>query len=117
MFRAKRKGYNVERKIKILFEKNGWRVVRAGGSLGDADLVCIKKGKCIFLQIKSTKKKSLYYYGYMESKLEGVPFYLLVDFGYGNIRILCPRKVVHNTDGMALEEFWKKINKAKPILL
>ena len=105
MFHAKRKGYIVERKIKLFFEKNGWKVVRAGGSLGDADLVCIKNGKCILLQIKSTKKNVFYYYGYAGKKLEGIKFYLVVDFGYGNIRILYPRKIIKNHDGLELEDF------------
>jgi Holliday junction resolvase len=94
MFKNKRKGYVVERKIKILLEKNGWKVVRAGGSIGEADLVCIKNGKCIMLQIKSSKKKTFYYYGYMKDSLAGVPFYLVVDFGYGKIRVVRPMKRV-----------------------
>ncbi len=79
------KGYRTERKIRLMFEKNGWKVVRPGASLGEADLVCIKNGRCVFLQIKSTKKKVFYYYGYMKKKLEGKPFFLVVDFGYGKI--------------------------------
>jgi len=99
------KGYRTERKIRIMFEKSGWRVVRAGGSLGDADLICVRRGKCVFLQVKSTKKKTFYYYEYMKPSLEGVPFYLVVDFGYGKIRILRPKKVVKPDDGMLLKEF------------
>jgi len=99
------KGYRVERKIRIMFENRGWRVVRAGGSLGDADLICIKRGKCVLLQVKSTKKKTLYYYEYMKPSLEGFSFYLVVDFGYGKIRMLPPQKVVKPNDGMPITEF------------
>jgi Holliday junction resolvase len=106
---SKRKGYRVERKVRLLLEKNGWKVVRAGASLGEADLICIKNGKCMLLQIKSTKKKMFYYYGYMKNKIEGFPFYLVVDFGYGKIRILYPRKKVEVNDGLALDEFLRKI--------
>lgn len=105
---AKRKGYRVERKIRILFERNGWRVVRAGASLGEADLICVKKGKCILLQIKSANKKKLYYYGYMKKEIENFPFFLIVDFGYGKIRVLHPKKVVSVRDGIGLEKFFKQ---------
>ena len=105
---AKRKGYRVERKIRILFEKNGWRVIRAGGSLGEADLVCLKRGKVIFLQIKSTKKDQLYYYGYRKSSLEGFPFYVVVDFGYGKIRILKPKRTITKEDGEDLSFFLER---------
>ena len=88
--------------------KNGWKVVRAGASLGEADLICLKNKKCILLQIKSTKKKTFYYYEYIESKLEGFPFYLVVDFGYGKIRITQPKERVEKTDGQDLQEFLRK---------
>jgi len=99
------KGYRVERKVRMMLSKAGWRVVRAGGSLGEADLICIKSSHCILLQIKSTKKKTLYYYEYMEPKLEGFSFYLVVDFGYGKIRISHPKKIFKINDGMLLKEF------------
>jgi Holliday junction resolvase len=102
---SKKKGYRVERKIRILFEKNGWVVTRAGASLGDADLICLKKGKCILLQVKSTNKKTFYYYDYMKDNLEGFTFYLIVDFGYGKIRILEPKRKITADDGMSLNDF------------
>lgn len=91
----------------MMLEEKGWRVVRAGGSLGEADLVCLKKGKCVLLQIKSTKKKTLYYYGYMNDKLEDIPFYLVVDFSYGNIRVLTPKSKVVGADGISFDDFTK----------
>jgi len=102
------KGYRAERKIRLLFEDNGWKVIRPGASLGEADLICIKKGKCIFLQVKSIKKKMFYYYGYMKKKLENIPFFIAVDFGYGKIRILYPRSKIKINDGMSIDEFLQK---------
>ena len=105
MPKNKKKGYRVERKIRMLFEKYNWKVIRAGASLGEADLICIKDGKSIFLQIKSTKKEVFYFYEYMKNKLEGCPFFLVVDFGYNKIRILPPKEKVYMGDGMPLKEF------------
>jgi len=110
---AKRKGYRVERKIRFFFHKNGWNVVRAGASLGDADLICLRDGKCLLLQIKSTKKKILYYDGYMKSYLSGFPFYLAVDFGYGKIRVLKPQKKVKPADGQDINDFVKNLSKER----
>ncbi|MEM5802027.1 MAG: hypothetical protein QXQ18_01420 [Candidatus Aenigmatarchaeota archaeon] len=98
----------VERKIRKILEANNWLVVRAGGSLGEADLVCLKNGKCFLFQIKSTRKKNFYYYGYSSKKLAGFPFFIIVDFGYGRIRVVKPKKVIKITDGMALKDFLVK---------
>ena len=105
MINHKMKGYRTERKIRLALEKNNWRVIRAGGSIGDADLICVKDGKCIFMQVKSTKNKTFYYYGYMGKKLEGIPFYLVVDFGGGRVRMLHPKKKINLNDGMSLEDY------------
>jgi len=105
---TKMKGYRVERKIRIMFEQNGWIVIRAGASLGEADLICLKKGKCALLQIKSTKKKIFYYYGWMNNRFEEFPFYLVVDFGYGKVRILKPKQKVLPEDGLDIKEFLYK---------
>lgn len=106
--RAKTKGYRAERKIRLLFEKYGWKVVRAGASLGEADLICIKNKKCILLQIKSTRKETFYYYGYRKNKFEGFPFYVVVDFGYGKIKISKPMVKIEKKDGMSITQFLKK---------
>lgn len=108
MTNNRRKGYRVERKIRLLFEKYKWKVIRAGASLGEADLICMKNGKSILLQVKSTKKKVFYFYEYMKKTLERIPFYLVVDFGYGRTRILYPRRRVTIEDGMQLENFLQK---------
>jgi len=113
MVLSKKKGYRTERKIKIIFENKGWTVTRAGASLGEADLICLKNGKCLLIQVKSTRKKTLYYRGYMKKKLTGFPFFVVVDFGYGKIRILKPQKKIEKKSGMSLDNFLKKINKLK----
>lgn len=102
---AKARGYRTERKIRLIFEKHGWKVIRAGASLGEADLICIKKGKCILLQVKSTKRKMFYYYGYRRRQLEGFSFFLVIDFGYGRIRIINPKAKVRIDEGLSLDEF------------
>jgi len=104
----KRKGYMAERKVRKMMEEERWKVVRAGGSLGEADLIAIKKGKCVLLQIKSTRQKILYYYGFMEKTLEEFPFYLVVDFGYDRIRVLEPKNKVEITSGKDFKEFLKE---------
>ena len=97
----------VERKIRMFFQKFRWTVIRAGASLGEADLICLKNKKCILLQIKSTSKKSFYYYGYNNSIFEGFPFFLIVDFGYNKIRVLPPKGKILISDGKSLDEFLK----------
>jgi hypothetical protein len=105
---SKAKGYKVERKIRLEFEKKGWLVVRAGASLGEADLICLKNGKCILLQVKSTKKDKLYYYGPLKKRIVGFPFFLIVDFGYGTIRVTEPKHKILKTSGISLQEFLEK---------
>jgi len=105
---TKARGYRAERKVRIMFEVAGWKVVRSGASLGESDLICVRGGNCVMLQIKSTKRKKFYYYEYMRPQLEGFPFYLVVDFGYGKIRVLEPKKIVCMTDGEALRDFLKR---------
>ena len=103
--KSKSKGYRVERKVRLKLQDKGWIVVRSGGSFGEADLVCIKDGKCVFFQIKSTRKDKLYYYGYMQEKLSGFPFYVVVDFGYSDIEVFKPAEVLEKGKGIPLEEF------------
>jgi len=101
----KLKGYKTERKIRLEFEKRGWLVVRAGASLGDADLVCLKNGKCLVVQVKSTKKDKFYYYGPKKERVAGCPYIRIVDFGYGTIRVTKPKHKVLKTSGVSLQEF------------
>lgn len=105
MVKVKRKGYNVERKVRKIFEKYGWYVVRAGASLGVADLVCLKNGKCLLIQVKSTKKKTLYYNDYEKPKFAGFDFFVVVDFAYRGVVITKPRKKIKFEECKKLEEF------------
>lgn len=105
---SKRKGYRVERKIKLLLMERGWKVVRSGGSLGEYDLIAFKAGKCLFFQIKSTSKEKFYYYGYSEGSYEGFPFLLVVDFGRSITRVLPPQKIILKTDGEDFKTFLAK---------
>jgi len=109
MVDSRKKGYRVEYKIKKLFEKFGWKMVRSGASIGEADLICFKNGTCLMLQVKSISKKKFYYNEYMKMMLEGFEFYLIVDFGYGKTRILHPQKTVGPTDGEDILKFLKRI--------
>jgi Holliday junction resolvase len=110
MVDSRAKGYRVERKIRLMMEKHGWLVIRAGRSLGEADLICLKNRKCILLQIKSTTKNTFYYYGLKPRAIAGFPFYLVVDFGYGDIRMTTPKQIVRKTDGKNFVEFLKRTN-------
>lgn len=47
-----RNGAELERACKRLFEANGYYVVRAAGSKGAADLVCLKRGEVVLVQCK-----------------------------------------------------------------
>ena len=105
MVDSRKKGYRVESKIRKMFEDVGWRIVRSGASIGEADLICFKNGNCIMLQIKSTSKNRFYFKEYMEKMLEGFDFYLVVDFGYGKVRVMHPQKIVVPQDGVDLKEF------------
>ncbi len=99
------KGYRIERKVKLILIAHGWKVVRAGGSLGEYDLIAFKNGHCIFFQIKSTNKDKFYYYGYESKNYEGFPFMLVVDFGRNIVRVMPPQKIVSKTDGEDIEKF------------
>lgn len=107
MVLSKRKGYMVERKVRKILERNGWKVVRASGSLGDVDLVALKNRKCFLFQVKSTRKEKFYFYGERKKKIEGFPYYLVVDFGNNVIKVVKPKKVVRKKDGIDITRFIK----------
>ncbi|MEM3465510.1 MAG: hypothetical protein QW506_00090 [Thermoproteota archaeon] len=108
----KRKGYLAERKIRMLLRRHGWMTVRSGGSLGPADLVCLRRGKCILMQVKSTSKHLLYVEGPMPREIEGFPLYVVVDFGYGDIRVFTPGEKISKKGGIRLREFMENIEHA-----
>lgn len=50
-----RRGHNRERQVRLLLEAEDWFVIRAAGSLGDADLVALKDGhRPRLIEVKST---------------------------------------------------------------
>ncbi|MBO3833097.1 MAG: hypothetical protein FGF51_06935 [Candidatus Brockarchaeota archaeon] len=104
----RRKGYLAERKIRMFLHKYGWTTVRSGGSLGPADLVCLRRGKCILMQVKSTSKSLLYVHGSIPREIEGFPLYVVVDFGYGDIRVFTPGEKISRQGGIRLREFMEK---------
>ncbi len=104
----KRKGYLAERKVRMLLHRYGWITIRSGGSLGSADVVCLRKGKCVLMQVKSTRKPVVYVREKLPSEIEGFPLYIVVDFGYGNIRVFRPGERMSRQKGTLLEEFVEK---------
>ena len=50
------KGRRLEYKVRDFFERLGFYVVRSAGSKGDFDLIAIKDGECIGIQVKSGDK-------------------------------------------------------------
>lgn len=108
----KRKGYLAERKVRMLLQRHGWMTVRSGGSLGPADLVCLRRGKCILMQVKSTRKRFLYVEGPMPREIEGFPLYVVVDFGYGDIRVFTPGGKISRQGGIRLREFMENVEHA-----
>jgi Holliday junction resolvase len=105
----KRKGYLAERKIRMLLHKYGWVTIKSGGSLGPADLVCLRKGRCVLMQVKSTRKRSVYFKGPMPREVEGFPLYVVVDFGYRNIRVFTPGEKISRQAGILLKEFVENV--------
>jgi len=106
---SKRKGYLAERKIRMLLRKYGWMTVKSGGSLGPADLVCLRKGRCVLMQVKSTRKRLVYFKGPMPREVEGFPLYVVVDFGYRNIRVFTPGEKISRQAGILLKEFVENV--------
>ena len=64
------------------------------------------------INLQKKVRKKLYYYDYIEPTLQGFQFLIVVDFGYGKIRISKPKKTLEPTEGMPLEKFLK-ISKPK----
>ena len=48
------RGITRERQVRALLEQRDYWVCRAAGSLGDADLVALKKGERLLVEVKST---------------------------------------------------------------
>lgn len=112
MKHSKRKGYLAELKVRNIFHEYGWMTVRSGGSLGSADLVCLWKGRCILVQVKSTSKNTLYT-NRIPKEIQGFPLYVVVDFGYGNIRVFKPGEKATWDGGIPLSKFLKSIQNSR----
>lgn len=53
---AKRKGARQELRTKHLLEQSGYKGVKAGGSLGEFDLVMMRPGSIRLIQVKSNRR-------------------------------------------------------------
>jgi len=53
------KGAYYERQLKHKLEKEGWFVVRAAGSKGIIDLLAVRKGESMGIQVKKGKRLTL----------------------------------------------------------
>jgi len=107
---SKLKGYLAERKIRKRFEEAGWVTIRSGGSQGPADLACLKNGRCILLQVKATRRRSLNIKG-LPLEVQGFPLFLVVDFGYNRVKVFKPGDLVTRSRGILLDSF---INSLEP---
>lgn len=52
-----KKGANRERQLMRVLEAEGYLVSRAAGSHGAADLIALKNGEILLIQVKATKSK------------------------------------------------------------
>jgi Holliday junction resolvase len=112
MKHSKRKGYLAERKVRMILNEHGWTTIRSGGSLGSADLVCLWRGRCILIQVKSTSK-STFYTSRIPTEIQGFPLYVVVDFGYGNIRVFKPGEKATENGGTPLSKFLKSVQNSR----
>jgi Holliday junction resolvase len=102
---AKRRGTRTEYAVRDIFRAAGWAVIRSGGSLGPVDLVCIRHGRLVLVQVKRSAGAYLYLGRDIHKRVQGFPIVFVADFGRGNIRVV-PRKVsVTPTDGIPIWEF------------
>jgi len=53
-----RKGHRWELKVKKIWEEKGYVVYRSAGSKGAADLIALKDGQIVLIQVKVNKKPS-----------------------------------------------------------
>jgi hypothetical protein len=106
--RTKLKGYLAERRVRKAFEARGWTTIRSGGSVGYADLVCLKNKTCLLLQVKATRRKSLNVKG-LPSEIAGFPLFLVVDFGYGCLKVFRAGEFASKRRGTFLKDFLAKL--------
>ena len=102
---AKRRGTKSEYMVRDIFRAAGWAVVRSGGSLGPVDLVCVRHGRVMLVQVKRNTTGYLYLGRDIIKRVQGFPVKFVVDFGKGNVRVV-PRKIsVTPRDGILLRKF------------
>lgn len=68
---AKRKGLRREREARKIYEKEGYYVCPAKGSLGPFDFVAVAKDWSIIPQVRAVQVKSNKIYGKERKKVEG----------------------------------------------
>lgn len=102
---AKRRGTRTEYSVRDMFREAGWAVIRSGGSLGPVDLVCMKEGDVVLVQVKRKAGRPLYIADGVPQRLQGFRVMLVVDFGRGNLRVTPRRHKVKPQDGIPLREF------------
>lgn len=57
------RGINRERQVRRLLEERDYWVARAAGSLGDADLVALKPGSRLLVEVKATARGPFHSFG------------------------------------------------------
>ena len=50
------RGIARERMVRVALEADGWWTARAAGSLGDADIIALKPGRVLLVEVKSSTK-------------------------------------------------------------
>jgi len=91
--------------VRDVFRKHGWVVIRSGGSLGPVDLVCIRDGSIMLVQVKSSKGSQIYLGEEIPEKLMGFQLLIVVNFGRGNIRVVPHKKKASVNEGTLLEYY------------
>ena len=76
---------DVLRQVKDLLLSKGWRIYRLQQSMGShkgmSDLIAVKKGQVVFVEVKGTNGKLSHYQEIFRRELEqeGVPYWLISD--------------------------------------
>lgn len=102
---AKKRGTKSEYLVRNIFRGAGWAVVRSGGSLGPVDLVCMRKGHVLLVQVKRKAKGPLYLTDEVPERVQGFRVALVADFGRGNVRVVPKKHRVDPREGTPLREF------------
>jgi len=102
---AKRRGTKSEYSVRDMFKEAGWAVVRSGGSLGPVDLVCMRGGEVVLVQVKRKANGPLYLTEKVPERVQGFSVVLVADFGRGNMRVVPKKHRINSRDGISLGEF------------